>query len=214
MENHIPDINTTEIKHILDSHTPRPEGKFKYSSVVLPIFVTENGPELLFSKRSMDLKRQPGDICFPGGKREQHESAVETAIREAHEEIGIDVSNIKILGCLDYIVTAYKAIISPFVALIENTDISELKINSDEVAEVFTVPLSFFLENEPEVHNINIKFDIPDDFPFEHIVGGRSYGWSHGKQSELFYFYKDKVIWGLTARMINNLCYLINTNKE
>ena len=110
--------------------------------------------------------------------------------------------------------TAYKAIISPFVALIENTDISKLKINSDEVSEVFTVPLKFFLETEPEVHNINIKFDIPDDFPFEHIVGGRSYGWSHGKQSELFYFYKDKVIWGLTARMINNLCYLINTNKE
>ena len=90
MENHISDINTTEIKHILDSHTPSAEGKIKYSSVVLPIFVTDNGPELLFSKRSMDLKRQPGDICFPGGKREQLESAVVTAIREAHEVIGVD----------------------------------------------------------------------------------------------------------------------------
>ena len=63
--------------------------------------------------------------------------------------------------------------------------------------------LSLFLYNST---NVNIKFDIPDDFPFEHIVGGRNYPWSVGKQPELFYFYDKYVIWGFTARIVNNLC--------
>ena len=132
MENHISDINTTEIKHILDNHTPRPEGKFKFSSVVLPIFVTENGSELLFSKRSMDLKRQPGDICFPGGHHENNETAEETAIRETYEELGIKKENIEIIGRPDYMLTKYGAYVIPFIGFLKNIDEKDFIINPDD----------------------------------------------------------------------------------
>ena len=91
----MPDINPEYISKYLSAHTPGPEGVFRHSSVLIPIFETERGYELLFCKRSMTLRRQPGDVCFPGGSREGDESAIETALRETCEEIGIEKKNIE-----------------------------------------------------------------------------------------------------------------------
>lgn len=206
MHNH---IDADIIQHKLDAHTPAPEGVLTYSSVLMPIFKTENGYEFLFCKRSMSLKHQPGDICVPGGRRENNETPLETALRETCEEIGVCSENIEILGETDFVVTAYGSVITPFVGLIHGVSPSDIIINKDEVDEIFLVPLSFFMNTEPEIHYVNIKFDIPDDFPFEHIVGGRNYPWSVGNQPELFYFYDKYVIWGFTARIVNNLCKIL-----
>ena len=205
----MPDINPEYISKYLSAHTPGPEGVFRHSSVLIPIFETERGYELLFCKRSMTLRRQPGDVCFPGGSREGDESAIETALRETCEEIGIEKKNIEILGQTDYVITTYGSIITPFAGLIKGVSPDRLKINPDELEETLLVPLKFFMNREPEVHYVNIHFDIPDDFPFEHIVGGRNYGWSKGRQPELFYFYRHQVIWGFTARVVKNLCSIL-----
>lgn len=202
-------IDRNFISNTLASHKPVPEGISRYSAVLIPIFITENGPELLFTKRSMALKHQPGDICFPGGRREGRENGLQTALRETEEEIGIPEKNIEVLGRTDFVVTTYAAIITPFVGIIKNMSPNDININPDEVDETFTVPLDFFMETEPEEHYVNIFYDIPDDFPVEHIVGGKNYTWKKVRHPELFYYYKDYVIWGFTARIVNNLCYLL-----
>ena len=205
----MPDINSDYISQKLKAHTPAPEGVFRHSAVLIPIFETKRGYELLFCKRSMTLRRQPGDVCFPGGGRDGDETNLETALRETWEETGIPAENIEILGQTDYVITSYGAVITPFVGLIKNTSPDRLRINPDEVEETFLVPLSFFLNREPETHYVYINIEVPDDFPFEHIVGGRNYGWSKGRQPELFYFYRHQVIWGFTARVVKNLCSIL-----
>ncbi len=201
--------NMDKIRAVLNSHIPTPEAIGRRSSVLIPIFETDRDLELLFCKRAMTLKRQPGDICFPGGGMEGNETPLETALREVNEEIGVPAENIEILGSADYIVAAYGAVISSFVGLIKNMTIADLKLSSDEVDEVFTVPLEFFMNTEPEAHYVEVKHEIPDDFPFEYIVGGRNYGWGHGKVPEYFYFYENRIIWGFTARLVRSLCYII-----
>lgn len=197
------------IKNALESHVPSPEGIKRFSSVLMPIFRTERGSELLFTKRSMELKRQPGDVCFPGGSREGGETPLDTALRETWEETGIPAENIEILGQTDFVVAPYGAVITPFVGLIKNMTVNDLKLNPDEVAEVFTVPVKFFMDTEPEAHYITISHEIPEDFPFEYIVGGRNYPWSKGRQPEYFYFYENYIIWGFTARIVRNLCLIL-----
>ena len=197
------------IHNALSAHTPSPEGISRFSSVLMPVLETENGYELLFTKRSMTLKRQPGDICFPGGSREGNESDMETALRETWEETGIPPENIQILGKTDYVITAYGSVITPFVGLVKGISVNDLKFSRDEVDSVFTVPLSFFMDTVPDVHYVKIRIDVPDDFPFDDIVGGKNYGWSRGKQSELFYYYNGNVIWGFTARIIHNFCSIL-----
>lgn len=200
------------ILNTLAAHRPVPEGISRYSAVLIPLFITDNGPELLFTKRSMSLKHQPGDICFPGGKREGKEKALQTALRETYEEIGIPKENIDILGCTDFVVTTYAAIITPFVGLIKNMVPQDVAANTDEVEETFTIPLKYFMETEPKEHYVNIFYDIPEDFPYEHIVGGKDYNWRKAQQLELFYYYNDYVIWGFTARILNNLCCLLKNH--
>lgn len=201
--------NIEHIKEALISHTPSPEGADRQSAVLIPIFITDNGCELLFCKRALSLNHQPGDVCFPGGGREGNETPLETALRETYEEIGVPAENIEILGPTDFIVAAYGAVIRPFVGLIKNTSMDSLKLNSDEVAEIFTVPLKFFMDTEPEAHYVEVKHETPDDFPFEYIIGGRNYPWGHGQVPEYFYFYENHIIWGFTARLVRNLCLII-----
>ena len=204
-----------QINKILSEHTPSPEGTYRYSAVLIPLFEIENEIHILFCKRAMTLKSQPGDVCFPGGRREGDEGLQETALRETWEEIGVSPDNVEILGASDYVVTSYGSIIMPFVGLITGITIEDLKINFEEVDEIFTVPLNYFLTCEPEEHPINIIFDVPDNFPFEHIVGGKNYAWGKGRHPELFYFYGGQVIWGFTARVIRNFCKIIkNFNWE
>jgi len=207
MENNITRDFITET---LATHKPSPEGISRYSAVLIPIFMTENGPEVLFCKRSMSLKHQPGDICFPGGRREGHEKGLETALRETEEEIGIPANNVDVLGRTDFVVTTYAAIITPFVGIIKNMTPNDVSLNPDEVEETFTIPLKYFMQTKPEEHYVNIYFDIPEDFPFDDIVGGKNYSWKKIRQPELFYYYKDYVIWGFTARIVNNLCQILN----
>ena len=202
-------ISQDRIKSALDSHISIPEGTTHQSSVLMPIVKTENGYEFIFCRRSMALKHQPGDVCFPGGSREGSESPVETALRETEEEIGIGPENIKVLGETDFVVSISGAVIYSFVGMLDGKGLSDIKINGDEVEEVFTVPVQFFIDNEPEIHYVDARLDIPDDFPFEYIVGGKNYKWGKGQQAEMFYFYNGHIIWGFTARIVKNFCSII-----
>lgn len=172
-------------------------------AIMLPLTLHEEKLSVLFEVRSHKLKRQPGEICFPGGKVDADDKNVlSAAIRETHEELGIDYDEIDVLGELDFLVAPSELIIYPFVGLIK--DGAKLSPSPDEVAEIFCVPLEFLLKTKPKLYYVDLQVKPPEDFPFHLIPNGRNYKWRKGRIPEYFYFYEDKVIWGLTARVLHH----------
>lgn len=171
------------------------------AAVLLPIVDTPEGPSILFEVRALNLNRQPGEICFPGGKFECEDKAfLATAVRETCEELGVEEHDIDVIGELDSLVTHMGPIIHPFVGILENYD--KIRFNPDEVHEVFTVPIRALLEQEPVKSSMLLADKPTDEFPFE-LVPGRKRDWRfHKEYSVYFYKYRDYVIWGLTARML------------
>lgn len=86
MKQPIPSVQT--IKTILENRIPQPIMQHIPSSVMLLLFSIENELHLLFTKRAEHLAHQPGDISFPGGRKEKNETPLETALRETQEELG------------------------------------------------------------------------------------------------------------------------------
>lgn len=181
---------------------------FQQSAVLVPLIEKNNETHILFEVRSMKLRTQPGDICFPGGRIEKEDPNQQfTALRETSEELGISKNLIKEIVPLDYVVSHFNGIIYPFVGVITHPEL--IRPSEAEVAEVFTVPLSFFMNTEPEQHNINFNMKPCTDFPLDLIVGGENYDWQTPIIEELFYTYNKKVIWGLTAKILTHFIELI-----
>ena len=170
------------------------------TAVSVPLIEKSGEYEVLFEVRAKNIE-QPGDVCFPGGGLEGDETPREAAIREAAEELLINPSQLKIIGLMDVIYNPSGMLIYPFAAELKDYEGS---FSKDEVDEVFTVPLSFFLENEPEVYIVKAKVIPGDDFPYELIYGGEDYDWRPRKEVIYFYRYGERVIWGLTAKIIRS----------
>jgi len=173
-----------------------------WDAAVLVPLVYENGVlGILFEVRATTLRRQPGEICFPGGKYEcKDKSFANTAIRETCEELGLELQDLELLGELDALVTHSGPILHPFVGKIKYTE--KIRFNPAEVDCIFTVPLKYLLECEPRIGYVQLADKPRDDFPFE-LVPDRVRNWRYHKEYKVyFYEYQDKVIWGLTARML------------
>ena len=185
--------------------------QLRKASVLLPLIEVEGETHILFEVRSSTMRSQPGDICFPGGKvEESDETKLATAIRETSEELGIPPTSIKDVTPLDYLVSDVAGMIYPYIGRLTNTE--EFEINKFEVAEVFTVPLNYFMQTEPERYWVNFKVEPERDFPFEWIQNGEDYDWRLRRTEELFYVYHPRrVIWGLTAKIVY---HLVNVLKE
>lgn len=177
-------------------------------AVLLPLINIDEKWHVLFEVRSEKLDRQPNEISFPGGRVEEKETYKEGAIRETCEELNIKPDNITLLGELDYIVSVKSAVYG-FVGILENLDLELMKYNENEVAHVFTVPLDFFLNNEPETHYTQLEVMPREDFPYHLIQNGKDYDWNKSSQSVHFYVYEDYVIWGMTARFVKNFVEII-----
>lgn len=197
-------MNFNDINQKISTHRPFPEGDFRIFGVLVPIIDYKDDLHIVFEIRSHNLRSQPGEICLPGGALEKNEELCQTAIRETSEELNIPEDNIKLMGALDYVITPFDYGIYPFVGTISNFDPNYDDFNKDEVKEVFTVPLTFFLENEPERHFVTSDFVLPESFPFDKIQNGKEYKWKTGKYPILFYEYGEHIIWGITARIINS----------
>ncbi|WIV13011.1 CoA pyrophosphatase [Proteiniborus sp. MB09-C3] len=177
-------------------------------AVLLPLINIDGKWNVLFEVRSEKLDRQPNEISFPGGKIEEKETFREGAIRETCEELNIEPDNIALLGELDYIVSVNSAIYG-FVGILENLDVDYIQYSENEVDHVFTVPLDFFLNNEPETHYTRLEVTPNENFPYHLIQNGRGYNWNKGSQAVHFYVYGDYVIWGMTARFIKNFVNIV-----
>jgi len=176
---------------------------FSKYSILIPLLEKENESHILFEVRSEQLRRQPGEICFPGGRIDQSDKDEKyTAIRETCEELGIQENSLSNIYPTDYLISPYGTIIYPFIGVLSNK--VAIKPNAAEVGEVFTVPITYFLQNEPDVYEINMNIEPDKDFPYNLIIGGENYKWQVHKQKEYFYNYENKVIWGLTARILKH----------
>lgn len=182
---------------------------YRKSAVLIPLINVEEEIHLLFEVRSMELRRQPGDICFPGGRIDQTDlSPKHGAIRETSEELGIDQSTIQEVYPLDYIVSDSGRIIYPYVGILTKPE--KITPNQAEVSQVFTIPLNYLLRTKPEIYSVDVRIMPEANFPFELIIGGKNYDWQTRKMEELFYRYEDKVIWGLTAKILEHFLIVIS----
>ncbi len=169
-------------------------------SIAVPLIKRNGEYHLLYEVRAETLRRQPNEICFPGGKVELKETTKMASIRETSEELNINESQIEIVHPLVPIMIPHNVMVFPYVAFLD-AEFDELKANPDEVKELFTVPLSYLMETTPEKHTIESQVVVPEDFPFEKIQNGKDYNWNRSSYDVYFFEYQHKIIWGLTAKV-------------
>jgi 8-oxo-dGTP pyrophosphatase MutT (NUDIX family) len=169
-----------------------PEGPVVPAAVLVPVILREAGPTLLLTVRTAHLRDHAGQISFPGGRSERSDvSAIDTALRESEEEVGLRRESVEILGCLPHFLTITGFIVTPVIGLIPPLDIErDLTLDAFEVAQVFEVPLAFVLDQANHV-----RHDIE--------YGGKPHHyWSMPWQ--------EHHIWGATAGMIRQLSQVVH----
>lgn len=197
-------MNIEEVISKIQGVVPQPIDDDLRFSVLIPIIEVNGELNLIYEVRSKSI-RQPGEISFPGGKIENDESPEYAAVRETSEELGISQENIEILSELDYASSKSGSFVYTFVGRINNTDFNNIRFNKDEVSSIFLVPLSYFLENEPEKYYMNYYPKADSDFPYHMVNDGKDYNWGSIRYPVYFYKYKDYIIWGLTAKITYSL---------
>lgn len=197
-------MNLNDINNIIKNTVPQPIDEDLRFSVFVPLIEINNELHLIYEVRSKSI-RQPGEISFPGGKIEDNESPEYAAVRETSEELGIEQSNIEIIGELDYATSKSGSFVYTFLGIIKNQDAARINFNRDEVDEIFFVPLSYFLENEPEKYFMNYYPKADNDFPYHMVNNGKDYNWGNIRYPVYFYKYNNYIIWGLTAKITYSL---------
>ena len=166
---------------------------FSHAAVLVPLFKKEGDCHLLFTKRSDRVKYHKGEISFPGGVVDEEDlELVNTALREAHEEIGLNKDDVQVIGILDDIVTVTQFIVTPIVGLFPYP--YPFKVSEVEIAELIEVPLSSLLGT--------------GCFSEKEII--RS-----GQREVVYaYQYEQHIIWGATARILKQFLDLIPSARN
>ncbi len=204
-------MNIDSIRNALKI-APDTKAPFQEFAVMIPLFEAEGEHHVIFEVRSETLNSQPGEICLPGGRMEPTESPENTALRETCEELGICPDKVSILGSLEPQYTPFRYALHPFVGLLDTFSFPEdVTMNPEEVSSVFSVPLKWFLANEPLAYTVTSRFEFPEDFPYHLIQNGRQYAWKTTEYPVLFYLYDNRIIWGMTARIMQDFCRQIHS---
>lgn len=157
---------------------------FHRAGVLVPLVDSGGIQELIFTQRTETVETHKGQIAFPGGVADAaDENIVATAVRELEEETGIARWAVRTVGLLDDLATPTGFLITPVVGVFDN--LPSMAPNPEEVAEVFTVPLEFFLDprnRTVERHSLQ---------------GVEREGWR--------YTHQGRTIWGATAVIIRSL---------
>jgi 8-oxo-dGTP pyrophosphatase MutT (NUDIX family) len=162
----------------------------KRAAVLLPIVRRSEGLTMLLTQRTDHLINHGGQVSFPGGRTEEHDSSpIETALRETGEEIGLPRRHVEILGVLPEHITVTGYRVTPVVGLV--TPPFELAADPNEVAEIFEVPLGFLMDG---MNHQRLSVELPDG------AGRRSF---YAMPYERFF------IWGATAAMLRNLFHFL-----
>jgi 8-oxo-dGTP pyrophosphatase MutT (NUDIX family) len=182
------------IRDLLNKRTPKaidPQGALlRRSAVLIPLFKAASEYRILFTKRTDRVETHKGQISFPGGRVEEEDgSPLETALREADEEIGLSRKDVTVLGQMDDARTvSSNYIVYPFVGLIPYP--YDFKTSVEEVKELLEVPFQVFLSGNSAGESYPVVYE----------------GVTH---QTLAYRYQGEVIWGATARIMQNLVDLV-----
>jgi len=176
-----------EVRGRLASPPPRrlapPAAELRQAAVLVPLYVDAGELWTLLTKRTDTLPSHRGQIAFPGGGREGAEDAWAAALREAEEEVGLDPAKALRLGELDETESPAGFRVIPCVAAIPFP--YETHPNEAEIAEVFSIPLSAF--GNPK------------------LVEERAVEINGARRQLRIYHVGSRQIWGLTARILQNL---------
>lgn len=177
-------LGTGEIGRLLARAAPTPldiEG-FRRAAVLVPLLDAPEGPGLLLTVRAAGLRSHAGQIAFPGGRLEPDEDAVEAALRETLEEVGLVVRPEAVIGRLDDQPSPFGFVATPVVASVPWPQ--ELRPNPYEVAETFVVPLA------------ELRAVVP--------VSEVRHAW--GAPRRLYHYgWRGRDIWGFTGNVVKNL---------
>jgi 8-oxo-dGTP pyrophosphatase MutT (NUDIX family) len=153
------------------------------AAVLVALYIRQGRLGAVFTKRHADLRRHASEVSFPGGRRDQADTDLSaTALREAHEEIGLPPGDVDLLGALQptpTIATGYG--VYPFVGLIEPGQ--RWRLSPREVAEVLELPLAPLLAGYGRRRLVRRGITIRAD---TYVLNG-------------------KLIWGATARILGDL---------
>jgi 8-oxo-dGTP pyrophosphatase MutT (NUDIX family) len=151
------------------------------SAVIVPVLDRNEKPQLLFTKRAEHLSNHPGQMSFPGGRREPEDRDLrQTALREGREEICLDPETVSFVGRLDDIRTVTNFSVRPFVSQVPDREYGPCE---HEVAEVAVLPV-------PALTDLDNYYSEYRDHP-------------HYGEIRLHYFYVDGyTVWGATARIL------------
>lgn len=158
------------------------------AGVLVPVFEDAGEAWLLMTRRSPWLRRNAGDVSFPGGRQDPGEDIVDTALREAYEEVGLHPSGISVLGQLDRTVTLAGIEMVPVVGLLAVPP-GELVVSTAEVDAVLSVR-------------------VADLLVADHYRGER---WSdiHGGRDMHEFDLEGDTIWGATGRILHRFLELV-----
>jgi 8-oxo-dGTP pyrophosphatase MutT (NUDIX family) len=153
------------------------------AAVLAPIIARSSGPTMLLTLRAATMRSHSGQVAFPGGKIDAGETPQAAALREAHEEIGLEARHIETLGWLDPYLTGSGYRIMPLLAILDPG--FTLTINKHEVEDVFETPLRFLMD------------------PANHQRHQREW---QGRMRQYYAMpHEGRYIWGATAGILRNL---------
>lgn len=158
--------------------------KLRPAGVLIAVTVAQGDPQVILTKRSSALKHHPGQIAFAGGKQDDTDAdVVAAALREAHEEIGLDPSCVEVIGMLPSHETITGFDVTPVIGVIDRP--FEMVPEAGEVAEAFCVPLAHLID------------------PANYLIESRR--WKGAPRRYFTVPYGPYYIWGATARMLRGL---------
>ena len=183
------------ISNILSSRVPKSfddkrSTNYRPAGVLLPLLEEGGVCKVLFTKRTDSVEHHKGQISFPGGAVDKRDTSIEeTVLRETYEEIGLSEKDIEILGRIDDALTvASNYVIHPLVGMVTSMD--DLAINRAEVKRVITMLLSLFHGGGSEKRQYSVEYEgVIYETPA--------------------YEYGTDLIWGATARMMENFMEII-----
>lgn len=186
--------HTDDVLASLDAHAHRwrpstPEHPdSRHSAVLVALADGAQGAEVLVTRRAMHLRDHRGEISFPGGRLEPGETPVEAALREAHEEVGLDPSLVELHGELGHLNTfVSRSYIVPVLGRLDRWP--DLHAATGEVDRILRVPLVELVRDD--TYHAEVWGVAPDDHELH------------------FFDLDDETIWGATGRMLAELLSVV-----
>ncbi len=186
---------------------------YRRTAVTIPLIKLDGEWHILFEKRAAHIA-QGGEISFPGGMMEEADGGEgeRTAVRETCEELGLEESEVEILGALGREPAMRGMLVDIYVAVIHKDNLQDIHFN-EEVERLFSLPLQYFLDQDPAVYQVasHISHKITDKegreevlLPVEDLDLPPRYHkpWGHQRMDVYFYHTDEATIWGLTARIL------------